>query len=1807
MECGLISDGDAVFKERYYGVLPEPTSELSVDEKRALEEPFTYPELTANEKSKVAKLLTGNLPLDELPASPKQAVRVYMNAPLIDTIQERSALIQKIYSKLKSFCRDKHGVEFQMVDLNWGVLPPVRDNDHSMLDTYLREVQYCRSHSVGPSLVSILGQKYGDQQVPAWILTSDYKAILKLLEGAGKDVSLLHKWYWEDSNRQPPVYILQPVDEVSWRHTDLGIPAESWVDTEKKLLVLFNTALALYAKHLTSQSNETNGLLHQQFQNRLKFSVVEQEMRGGVADNDIADDNHRICYIRTIADLHKNLDKKRAYRYIDFKKGTKGLSNSATDATNKLKLLIRNNVNDKHLAEFTVKWSEPHGIDPADHAEYLEHFCNDFYYRMVKLIDANMDARQVMASDHVYEEAARHWRLAKERCGKFMGRTDELVHIREYLLRETNEPLVIHAPSGYGKTSLISKAAQEVNSYLQSHGRGIHALVVLRILGLTPRSRNLHQVLKTMCHQLAAGCGKYRYEIPDDVKSLKQYFRDFIQRGEFAGMIVLLLDGLNKLDPDDSALGLEWLPVKLPDNVKIIVTTTPDENGTLSRLRFMIPGPENFIDLKAMKPHLCNEIVQMLLKQATRGINDIQLKVINKAFRTYTAVMGITPLYIKLVFEEAVRWKFYTEVDLETLPKTIYGIFNHVLERLEKRHGQMIVSRCLGYITLSPDGLSEAELDDILSLDDDVLNSLYVTWEPPLRRFPTVHWVRVRQDLEGYLVERENDGVDLLTWHHKELADVVRERYLGHSDAECKMRNNLADFFLGKWSGTWKKPFKYEPPCTEGLKKTDPQSEAVRYVCDQPLIFNSLTIKPKFNYRKLTQLPVHLAECNRTEELKTEVLFHYEWIHAKLKATSFRQMLNDFHLIKDREAALVEEALRMSESALVVNPDSLSHQLLGRLLPHMHQYPLIKRLLNQCDLIAMTHGALVPRYQLYTTPGAPLQYICDIKKEISSESEMQAIDAQDAILLAAKRPSSNRMSIWNVTSGEPRPIMTLPQGKIHTTPDGRFFNILKSNRSIQTYKVDTGELYGEVQFSQAQVDYVTVSNKYVAFTVKQQRCPFVIDHQERKYIHTFDSQSQCVAISRNDQYIIFNADHDCLAFHEFPMLEQRRCAISVNDVPTKMVFAKEPTKVFVMFRGKSLKCYTVNLVKKNAVEKAVLGDLEMQDFKLSHTDKYILVRSSRCLFLLDANTCKQLFRFSDVPTGVFVESNSTFREAGFSPNDAYVVAIRHTYLCLWDTCTGTPKRLFQTSVLPITSMATSRCFAKVATWSEDHVLKVWDLNNLDTDVVHSNEIFEGTIFNFAVSTLGPNSKIVCCGTYSAEAKILGSDTGICERTVEHSNETHRRVTEVLVSRDGKFILTRADNVEDMNTADPDKAWTFLREDKVWDTASGQMIFRANNSRCALFTADSEAVVIIQCDTYTPDDPESRVYRALFLDLNSKEQQSFELPRAEIVSAPFVTSRSGRLAYLMQKVRHDIDAVTDEPFDIYETRLCIHSLSKFVHHPRLLALRDIVPGADRSFSLLDVRQTVEDNFFVVYRKDDAPFEYKNDGTLDRGRPVAKGALLFDVVHHKVLEKFDCFMEPSSDIQSTVYSRHYSIAVDQNLGVFDIRRGMKVHTLKMNPAADCRPRLLLDGKYVATLSENRRMLLVSRASDSVEKARAFIHGYAEAIHVSEDDRTVFVSTQDGRILSFLLILDTADPVIELISKVPSRAQSRPSRSLIYNDIQQASTKTFELHRLSVAYRHELREQIRRPPSYRTLETAVLVTQRNNTFKSQSCSIQ
>jgi len=225
----------------------------------------------------------------------------------------------------------------------------------------------------------------------------------------------------------------------------------------------------------------------------------------------------------------------------------------------------------------------------------------------------------------------------------------------------------------------------------------------------------------TIVHEYKSNCGSaVLSQVPESYKELTGFFRETLSLATAEHPLILFLDSLDQLSNEDFAKNLKWLSLKdpLPANVHLIVSTLPGQ--CLDVLKAFLPA-QNLIHVAPLQQTEGPVILDQMLSCAGRRITATQREVIMSAFARCPL-----PLYLRLAVDIAVRWRSYDEVTLDELPGDVPSLVAKLFDRLEARYGRVFVSRALGYITAAKNGLAVAELEDILSCDDDVLDSVCI-------------------------------------------------------------------------------------------------------------------------------------------------------------------------------------------------------------------------------------------------------------------------------------------------------------------------------------------------------------------------------------------------------------------------------------------------------------------------------------------------------------------------------------------------------------------------------------------------------------------------------------------------------------------------------------------------------------------------------------------------------------------------------------------------------------------------------------------------------------------------------------------------------------------------------------------------------------------------------------------------------------------------------------------------------------------------------------------------------------------------
>lgn len=461
---------------------------------------------------------------------------------------------------------------------------------------------------------------------------------------------------------------------------------------------------------------------------------------------------------------------------------------------------------------------------------------------------------------------------------------------------------------------------------------------------------------------------------------------------------------------------MTWLPKALPGHVHVIISTLPDEKfDCMPSLKSLLGDQSNmFLDIPNLEEsdsmiilnHLCNVNSHCL----TQNQYDAIFSVLSKC---------PSPLFLKLMFEESLSWRSYTEIQESKLPDTIKRMAAIKFGQLELKIGESVVRRALGYITASRNGVTDHEMIDLLSLDDAVMSEIAPHNALVRRRFPPVTWFRLRKELRVYLTEVCADNVRTWQWSHSQFLEAATDRYLRQKDKAPSYHKALSEYFMGTWV---EKPKPY-PGNDKGV---------LRYVTEQPLFWEPKDTKLDgssrvFNLRKINELPYHLLYSHQTTLYKSETLCNFEWVLAKLCGTSLRSLVEEYHIGLEMEPAdldlkLLSDTLQLSATAVLRDPRQLAGQLVGRLQGIVNRdvpatpgdppkYPFLHSMVAQAKVTSIP--ALVPSIGCLTEPGGILyDLLSGHTKPITAVTT--TTDAQRALTAS----EDNTLKVWDLKSGK---------------------------------------------------------------------------------------------------------------------------------------------------------------------------------------------------------------------------------------------------------------------------------------------------------------------------------------------------------------------------------------------------------------------------------------------------------------------------------------------------------------------------------------------------------------------------------------------------------------------------------------------------------------------------------------------------------------------------------------------------------------------------------------------------------------------
>ncbi|WAR13694.1 NWD2-like protein [Mya arenaria] len=1249
-----------------------------------------------------------------------------------------------------------------------------REERNVLLEEVYPNLKSICKEKYGMDFQTFLNQKHGFRPLQASIVATEFQMLCDALKELGKDTSQLKQWYKKDENQVPPVYILQPISTYipGYRDKSNQSAREEWDTVFNHLRENLRTA---------SRTSHQQGKLSKEDMHKYYMSVTEAEIASGILRLPDSAADHCLCFVRIIEDITNHLDHSKAWRFIDvLTENQRALDNEAQTILGEL----RDDKIVKKLNNFNIS-------------------------SMVAKIDAAVNREKSLNTDEIYIEVLQHLSMARERCEMFHGREEILEMISEYLHGNEQQILVLYGQSGCGKTSIMAQTIKLVAGMFKS------VAVVVRFLGTSPHSSNLWRLLRSLCEQITACYGKDKSEIPEDFDDLKDYFLKSLKFATPTKPLVLILDSLDQLTSEHNSYKLHWLPRKLPANVRFLVSTYTEASNLLDTLRLVFSG-HVFVQVPVFSQVLSTEVLTAWLKNKKRTLTKEQFGFVEEVFKKCSL-----PLFVKLTYDQVLLWKSYTPSNLCQLSFTVQQSIQTLFSQLEKKHGVTMVTRSLSYVTASASGISETELEDLLSLDDTVLTDVFQIHIPPLRRIPPLLWVRIRHDISQYLVDKEVDEVRSFFWYHRQFFETAKKRYLSDKVYKQEIHSLMADYYLGKWYGI-KKPFRYTPEQMKKIGITSPDDEADRKISAQPLIYSKEGKIVRYNKRKLNKLPYHLYKANRAGEVRSVCLFNYNWLLNKIKAVSLQDVLLDYTHFGENNG-IIHKALKAGKSTLKLFPETIAIELCGRLLALLqtktekHETKLLEDSMQasakQCRLVPYVSCYTIPsQSELYSIENSQVPvnaYISDISSE---SSHFATLAEQNTVMIWDSEVGELETTVTLISTDEANlNVMKKPSGKdvviVGTTHQEKLnpVFVVNINNGEVEHRLMLDKLYKKIVFNDQL--HFSVTDKLLLVHVNNQAAD-VFDLKSSKLLHEFDGEpDQAIFVAMDTMLVLHPTKTNFYKIYRsdtFELVHQVNC----KGTP-KSLFINDKTTLGCVVMENLPDMLILNLEEGSQLgnQKGHVNVASMSKTKNQRVTMEAgvgLVTSLEGFLVFDVKSLKKL-REIKVPDQFKPRYRVLDFDAVLTPDQAYIIAGYDRHLIVWETKTG--------KLVDSIEATRSRISHLKISPDGKYVIQTNGRNNQIT--AWSVEALKKNIHSYKPLSLSNSARYMCVnreGTVAVTRSINSTDFSVIDviqgtKRCDISHDFEGMCP--FVTEDGIYAVIREYNSENCL--------------KVWDTVSGEMV------------------------------------------------------------------------------------------------------------------------------------------------------------------------------------------------------------------------------------------------------------------------------------------------------------------------------------------------------------------------------------------------
>ncbi len=379
-----------------------------------------------------------------------QRFRIFISSTFVDFLAERDALWKTVFPELEGIAADL-GARFEAVDMRWGVSSE-QVEAATTLPICLRELRSCLNTGLTPSVVLLLGDRYGSRLLPTDIPPALFATVREhaAAMGGAAAAARLEERYPLDANAVPAMHRLTmegagpTADEV---HATLAAAAAVVPESDRILL------------DGAATEREVDAVLR------------HLDEAGGTA----------FAYSRTVAGGSPwvNLD------------GAGRPDPTAAGRVRRLRRRVRDHPRVVHRGFRTTLTR-----GSADRG---------FLKRLTRAVTRDLaGAMRVQAAawerrSPLDREREAHRAFGEERAASFTGRAAPLRRIASHLDRGGAAPLIVTGPAGIGKSALLAEAA------LRCKAANPARTVVQRFVGATTDAGRGATLLAGLAADLAPG------------------------------------------------------------------------------------------------------------------------------------------------------------------------------------------------------------------------------------------------------------------------------------------------------------------------------------------------------------------------------------------------------------------------------------------------------------------------------------------------------------------------------------------------------------------------------------------------------------------------------------------------------------------------------------------------------------------------------------------------------------------------------------------------------------------------------------------------------------------------------------------------------------------------------------------------------------------------------------------------------------------------------------------------------------------------------------------------------------------------------------------------------------------------------------------------------------------------------------------------------------------------------------------------------------------------------------------------------